>query len=447
MTKKISIGVTGFSRAGKTVFIGSLVQALLTSDAWSERKGQGPLARFSPVERGQFISAQVKSDLNTDLPQFPFRKVRESLVGISTKWPMATEGISRIVVEVEFSPRKSFIKRPRKMQIELIDFPGEWLIDLPMLDLTYEEWSRNMLVAGGHGARKDWIAGYLAHVETLGIDGEFDEGVAEDLADLWRDYLQVSINNGYVLNQPGRLLRPDALRHSPILRLVPLPDQLAGSGLWVGMEARFKEYKTKVIKPFYKKHFSKIDRQIVLVDLLRAIQLGEPVFDEMAASLGETLQSFNYGKGGPLSWLVGGATSHVLFAATKCDHVTRGDRANIEQTMRRMLAHLDDENHLRASSLKHDVMAISSIKVTEDRKTTTPPVREVLFGLPKGADQANQYDPGGVPLDFPPPWGEVDFEFYEFQPMPELMNDALYEGFHAINLGRALEFLIGDDFA
>lgn len=447
MSKKISIGVTGFSRSGKTVFIGSLVQALLTSDAWRERKGQGPLARFSPVERGQFRSAQVKSDLNTDLPQFPFRKVRESLVGSSSKWPTATEGISRIVVEVEFSPRKSFIKRPRKMQIELIDFPGEWLIDLPMLDLSYEEWSQNMLSAAECGARKEWVLKYFDHVDAIGIGAAFDEDVAEDLADLWREYLQVSIDSGYVLNQPGRLLRPDALRNSPILRLVPLPERLAGSGLWVGMETRFKDYKSKVIKPFYKKHFSKIDRQIVLIDLLRAIQLGEPVFNEMTESLSETLKSFNYGKGGPLSWLVGGATSHVLFAATKCDHVTRGDRANIEQTMRRMLSHLDDQNELRASSLKHEVMAISSIKVTEDRKTTKSPVREVLFGLPKGAAQPNQYDPGGVPLDFPPPWGEVDFEFYEFQPMHELMTDALYEGFPAINLGRALEFLIGDDFA
>jgi predicted YcjX-like family ATPase len=52
MTKKITLGVTGFSRAGKTVFIGSLAQALLTSDSWVVRRGQGPLAQFGAFERG-----------------------------------------------------------------------------------------------------------------------------------------------------------------------------------------------------------------------------------------------------------------------------------------------------------------------------------------------------------------------------------------------------------
>ena len=79
-TKRIKIGVTGFSRAGKTLFISSLAQALLSTNVWKNKRGQGPLAHFAPVERGSFRSAHIRNDINSHLPQFPFIKVRNSLV-------------------------------------------------------------------------------------------------------------------------------------------------------------------------------------------------------------------------------------------------------------------------------------------------------------------------------------------------------------------------------
>lgn len=447
MSKKISIGVTGFARSGKTVFICAFIQALLTGEAWSQRRGQGPLARFAPFERGQIKSVKVKTSQRTDLPQFPFKKVRESLTGVSSAWPQPTEGVSRIYVEIKYAPLRRFMNREKTLMVELVDFPGEWLIDLPMLEMTYEEWSETILENAALGRRSKWSEVYRRRVGDLLTSQDFDEDLIEELSDEWLGYLNESIKNGYTLNQPGRLLRPDSMRHSPVLRLCPLPSSLVGSELWDGMEKRYKEYQKQVIKPFYKKHLSKIDRQIVLVDLLKSMRLGEEVFTEMTTSLSETLKSFSYGSGGPLSFLLGGSTTHLLFAATKCDHVVRGDRANIEETLKRMVAYVDDENQFRGSSLKFSTLALSSIKVTEDRKTTKPPVREILYGLSNGENEPKQYDPGGVPLDFPPAWDEIDFIFYDFQPMKDLMADAMYEGFPAFNLGKAIDFLIGDDFS
>lgn len=447
MSKKISIGVTGFARSGKTVFICAFIQALLTAEAWSLRRGQGPLARFAPFERGQLKSVKIKTSQRTDLPQFPFKKVRESLTGSASSWPLPTEGVSRIYVEVKYSPLRRFMNRDKTLMIELVDFPGEWLIDLPMLEMTYEQWSEAMLEKAGSGRRNAWSEVYRSRIERLDSSEYFDEDLIEELSDDWLAYMADSIKNGYTLNQPGRLLRPDSMRHSPVLRLCPLPARLVGSELWSGMEKRYKDYQKQVIKPFYKKHLSKIDRQIVLVDILKSMRLGEEVFTEMTTSLSETLKSFNYGNGGPLSFLLGGSTTHLLFAATKCDHVVRGDRANIEETLKRMIAHVDDENQIRASSFKFGSMALSSIKVTEDRKTMKSPVREILYGLSSGESEPKQYDPGGVPLDFPPTWDEMDFVFYDFQPMNGVMTDAMYEGFPAYNLGKAIDFLIGDDFS
>jgi hypothetical protein len=256
--------------------------------------------------------------------------------------------------------------------------------------------------------------------------------------------MQQAATNGFVFNQPGRALRPADLLHSPVLRLAPLPQWLRAAGLGKGMSKRFEEYKRKVIKPFYTDHFKHMDRQIVLLDVLQALQNGEAAFDELTQALQGTLQSFRYGKQGLLSWLTGIKTTHVLFAATKADHVTRGDRANLEGLVSRMLTLLDENGAIRSNVANSGVMALASIRATEDRMTINPPKREILFGQPAGEKEAGQWDPGGLPLDMPPNWPEVHFRFLKFEPQP--MPGALHEGFPSINIGRAINFLIGDEF-
>jgi predicted YcjX-like family ATPase len=444
LAKKISVGVTGFSRAGKTVFIGSLTHALLTSDAWLTRRGQGPLAQFDPFEREQFRFAQIRDDLYPDLPQFPFRKVRDALIAKHPHWPEPTEGISRLVLDIEYRS-KSKLRNTKRIQLEIVDYPGEWLMDFPMLNQTYSEWSERMLTLAQKGSRKQWSGVYFQELGEIKNQEEFDEEVAGRLSDTWTKYLQQAADNGYALNQPGRLLRPDAMRHSPILRLIPLPEELRRLSFGKKMEKRYEEYKKKVIKPFYRDHFAKMDRQIVLVDLLRSIQLGQEVFDEHIAALSETLQTFKYGKGGIVSWLGGSKTTHVLFSPTKADHVVRGDRVNLEQVVRRIIRLIDPNNEL-GKALHYDVISLASIRATQDRRTKKPPVREILYGIPEGETTADAYDPGGLPLDFPLDWSALQFEFYKFLPLPELMPDSLYEGFPSIHIGKVLNFLIGEDF-
>jgi predicted YcjX-like family ATPase len=442
-TTKVTIGVTGFSRAGKTVFIGSLAQALLTAGAWENRRGQGPLSQFEPFEIKKFKCARIRNDIHSHLPQFPFRQVRNSLTGSDTKWPEPTTGISRLVIDLDYVSSK-WVKSNRHIQLELVDYPGEWLVDLPMLGQTYTEWSDLVLLQAKKGLRKDWSSRYFDELKELPPSPSFDEDVTGRLSELWTEYLQQAADNGLMRNQPGRLIRPDTLRHSPILRLAPLPDHRRNNKLGAGMAKRFEEYKKKVIKPFYRNHFKNMDRQIVLMDVLRTLELGEPAFNEMTETLKETLTSFHYGKGGLLSWLGGAKTSQVLFAATKADHVVRGDRANLERMLLRMLSLVDEYNQLRSKVADHEVVALASVRATEDRMTTVSPKREILYGLPEGENDYGAWDPGGLPLDMPPDWSLVDFKFFKFEPIP--MTNALSDGFPAINLGKALNFLIRDDF-
>jgi len=191
-TRRLTLGVTGFARSGKTVFIGALAQALLTADAWTARRGQGPLAGFGPFERRQLRSAHIRDDIHATLPQFSFRRVRDSLLGQSAHWPQPTEGVSRLVLELDALP-ESGIRRwlarqnlgPGRLQIELVDYPGEWLIDLPMLNQSYEDWAERMWKLANNPARGDLSEDYRNRIMTLEAEGEVDEEQVSALAESW----------------------------------------------------------------------------------------------------------------------------------------------------------------------------------------------------------------------------------------------------------------------
>jgi predicted YcjX-like family ATPase len=51
------------------------------------------------------------------------------------------------------SPIGSFARGAAELRIEIVDYPGEWLLDLPLLGQSYAEWSRVMLDLARHGVR------------------------------------------------------------------------------------------------------------------------------------------------------------------------------------------------------------------------------------------------------------------------------------------------------
>ena len=68
---------------------------------------------------------------------------------------------------------------------------------------------------------------------------------------------------------------PGDLEGSPALTFAPLPDRrgrepIAHGTMAAMMERRYEAYKTHVVKPFFRDHFARLDRQIVLVDALDA---------------------------------------------------------------------------------------------------------------------------------------------------------------------------------
>src|SRR6058998_1576031 len=99
---------------------------------------------------------------------------------------------------------------------------------------------------------------------------------------------------------PGRFLMPGDLAGSPALTFAPLErasDASAPAGsLWAMMERRYDAYKDVVVRPFFRDHFARLDRQIVLVDALAAFNAGPAALRDLEGALTSILDCFQIGR-------------------------------------------------------------------------------------------------------------------------------------------------------
>ena len=61
------------------------------------------------------------------------------------------------------------------------------------------------------------------------------------------------------------------------------------------MRRRYDHYCAEVVAPFYRDHFSRFDRQVVLIDLLSTLNRGPACFADLQATLDMVMRSFRYG--------------------------------------------------------------------------------------------------------------------------------------------------------
>ncbi|MBB4286221.1 YcjX family protein [Roseospira goensis] len=449
LARRLYLGVTGLSRAGKTVFVTSLIHNLLRADPAAE---ESPLRGFDPFDDGRLVGAVLRHDTNATVPEFPYRKALDALTGESPHWPEPTRGISRIRIDLRFRRAQGLTTSAAArlgltegtLQLEIVDYPGEWLVDLPLLGTTFEDWSRAMLAQAERGRRPELAREWRAFVAERTPDSEHDEEWAERAAALYTDYLHACAEARLRFLQPGRFLHPADLRGASVLRFCPLPDLPASpqpGTLHAAFRDKFRDYQEKVVRTFYRRHFAGLDRQIVLVDTLTALNDGPEAFDDMSEALASILHSFRHGRNSLLGWLMGRRISRVMFAATKADHVIRGDRLHLENLTRRML-HVLDESNLIKTAADVDVQAIAAIRATRDTRRTDNG-REILLGRRPDDSDETPMEPGAIPLDFPPDWAALNYRYWDFQPRPDPA--WRHGGFPNIRLPEVLNFLIGED--
>ena len=461
----LRLGVTGLSRAGKTVFIASLVHNLLH---------RGRLPMFEAMRSGRLSDARLKDQPDDQIPRFDYETHIDRLVD-ERIWPESTRAISelRLIVEFESASRWNRLFSRGKIVIDIVDYPGEWLLDLPLLGQDYAHFSQATTALAETGTRAALSEEWLSFARGLNYNAPADEKTMKALFERFANYLKACRADEHSLSTlpPGRFLMPGDLEGSPALTFAPLPDLGAEKpkrgSLAAQMERRFEAYKALVVKPFFRNHFARLDRQIVLVDTLQALSRGPEAVADLQRALSEVLSCFRPGRNSWLSSLLTRRIDRVLIAATKADHLHHESHDRLEKLTRKLVE--DAARTIGASGAGIEVMALASVRATreatvESGDTTLP----VIVGTPINGEKIDTevFDgkrktaifPGDLPANPEaffrllkrggnPPAELASINAVRFRP-PEIYIDA-EDGISLphIRLDRAMQFLLGDRLA
>jgi predicted YcjX-like family ATPase len=449
LDKQVKLAVTGLSRSGKTVFITSLVHQLLHGLEGTH------LPFFQMVSSGRLRGTKAMPQPDMHIPSFRYDTAIEQLCGDPPTWPKATNGISEIRLAIRYLSNNPVLKRVspvNTLYVDIVDYPGEWLLDLPLLELSYDEWSQQIAHACESEPRLSLSQEWRTFLDTLDLASEINEATLREAAALYTAFLHrcKAPEYGLSLLQPGRFTMPgDDLKGAPILEFCPLlkiPQDINNeNSLYFELKKRYEFYKEHLVKKFYTEHLSSFDRQIVLADVLKAFNTGYASFVDMRDALNMVLKSFHYGKSGLINKLFGLKIDKMLFAATKADHVTPNQLPNLERFIQQMLA--TSHNNATFEGVQTETLALAAVKCTQAAHTTFQEQRiSCIKGVPVDSDKPVALFPGEIPLEVPLPedWVEGRFHFMEFKP-PRLAN-VHGSGLPHIRLDRALEFLVGDKF-
>jgi predicted YcjX-like family ATPase len=200
--------------------------------------------------------------------------------------------------------------------------------------------------------------------------GPDDEDRARVLAEAFTRYLRAARADEHALSMlpPGRFLMPGDMEGSPALTFAPLdlaPDAPIGrNSLAAMMERRYEAYKTHVVKPFFRDHFARLDRQIVLVDMLAALNAGPAAIRDLEAALGDVLAAFRPGRASWLRSVLTRRIDRILFAATKADHVHHSDHDNLAKLLRRLTRRAAERASFAGAEVR--VLPLAAVRATRE---------------------------------------------------------------------------------
>src|SRR5690606_1066378 len=279
-----------------------------------------------------------------------------------------TRAVSELRLSLRLQPRGPFgtLIGPQQLHLDIIDYPGEWLLDLGLLDKSYEVWSRQILA---RIADREEAAPFLAAATAAAAEAPHDEAEARRLADIYTRYLAAARDAGSADVAPGRFLLPGELAGSPVLTFAPLPAPGARTRgtLWREMARRFEAYKAQAARPFFRDHFARVDRQIVLVDVLGAIHAGPRAVADLRRAMADLLGAFNPGRNSWLGGLLGRQrVERILFAATKADHLHHSQHARLTAIMAALVREAKERADFAGAATA--AMSIASLRATVEER-------------------------------------------------------------------------------
>ncbi|MFT6659731.1 YcjX family protein [Maritalea sp.] len=455
-TPNLRLGVTGLSRSGKTVFITSLIHQLVEGNN---------LPLFKPLAEGRIIGAKLSPLPNHATPRFAFEDHLSALTSKDRHWPKSTRQISEVRLTIKYQSASWIggITGPQELHLDIVDYPGEWLLDLPLLSKNFAQWSTDAFERASDPARRDIAKPWKTLSNAMAKDAQFDETEAQKLSTAFKTYLAECREDEHALSAlpPGRFLMPGDLEGSPALSFAPLPPQAGNkpnNSFYATMERRYEAYKDLVVRPFFRDHFARLDRQIVLVDTLSALNAGPAAVKDLQSAISEILTCFRTGQNNILTSWFSSKIDKILFASTKADHLHHTSHNQLELILNHLVGNAARDAQYKGAATSS--IALSSVRATREGTVEhqgetletiigTPQKGEVLSKKTYNGKTEIALFPGELPAK---PESVFDangdhigqLKFLRFRPpAPDTTETGHFKLPH-IRLDRAVQFLIGD---
>lgn len=430
----VRIGVTGLARAGKTSFLASVAANLLAMGA-----GQRALPALSARLAGRRCTVRLSAAGAASLPRFALARHLAALAADPPAWPARTDAVSLLSLTLEVGRGGLADLLPtRTVTLEFLDYPGEWLLDLPLLRQDFQAFSAAMLERLSPRPAARPFLEFQAGLATAAAD----EALAETGHRLYRDLLLALREQGLVWLQPGRFLWPPPGPTPPWMGFFPMA---GAGGLARLLESRFNAYRAATEAELSGPHFGRVDRLVVLADVLAALHAGPAAWADTGLALRSVAASLGGGwwRGIPvleavLAPLLGGAIGRVAFAATKADHVAERQRGNLRRLVQALTT-------VPSAQARSEAFAIAAVRCTEDFvwKLEGRPVSAVR-GRVLGSSVMTRSYPGEVPEDPPDAafWQHPFLELPVFE--PQVLPDRGQGGVAQLGVDALLAFLLED---
>ena len=432
--------MTGLARVGKTAFLTSVAANLLALGA-----GRPVLPGLARRLHGRSFNAVLAPAGATGLPRFDHAQHLARLCEDPPAWPERTNAASLLALDLTIGrTRMGFDLPPLRLRLELLDYPGEWLLDLPLQRTTFIDWSAAVLARLQHPAAMPHVQEFLAFSAALPAGAPLDEALAATGHRLYRAALhRMRDAGGLALLQPGRFLMP-APGPEPIW--TPFFPHSGSGGLHALLARRYDAYAHAVKQDLDAPMFGNLDRMVVLVDLLSALHAGPEAFAGTAAALAAAASALRWRRSwAEAAWALGRlrrpprTVGRVAYCATKADHVAARQRGNLQALLRSVAGDITEPD-VRTSH-----RPIAAVRCTEDFVWTLDghPVSAVR-GRRIGDDRPTRSYPGEVPDHTPDDafWTHPFLRLPEFEPLrpPQAGRGGVPE----LGLDALLEFLLDD---
>ncbi len=379
--------ITGLSRSGKSMLFTSLVTML------KSRSEEGyaclPLLRYLPPSQVLDIRIEPIEGYK------PFPQAENLAALEQGQWPAATEeafGFKLIVRLKQTASIKRHVLPHTDIVFEFIDYPGEWITDIPMLSKTYAQWSDSAWAQLSGGPQQHFAHDWKQVVNSFDFEQPPTPERIQHLVHAYRQYLIEAKRQGISLLQPGSFLLDSSDFDWQSFGFTPLPSSITSdvSHPWYkAFEQHFGAFQDKWLAPLKQSIFKETDKQIILVDLFEGLNHSRQHLYQLKETLSHLADTFVYGQSGWFSRnvLKKEQIGKVAFVATKADLIPVSQRENLLS----LLTQITEGARARFTDkpIEFEHFLVSAIEVTD--KGSTP--QAIRYKNADGAYVESTFEP------------------------------------------------------